>query len=135
MTTIEISNKVKNNLNDPNHNNLKKFEIIVELKNNKTFKFYKNTNEKYCNIIQIIDKIKYNNIKTFELTIYDKLLDTKIYSIKEIFNNKTNDEFYILKNYEIYLEFLNINNFLNCSCFLKNKETDNIIKFFTPPNY
>ena len=137
MSSIEIiNNNLKNNLSDPNNvTNNNKFEIIILLKDNKIFKFFKNTNEMYCNIIKIIDEIKYDSIKEFELNIYDNILNQKIYSIKENIENKLEDEFYVLKNYNIYLELTSIDGFLNCSCYLKKKENLNVVKFFTPPNY
>ena len=133
MSSIEIlNNNLNNNLSDPNNVKISnKFEITILLKDNNKFNFCKNTNEMYCNIVKIIDEIKYNSIKEFELNIYDNILNQKIYSIKENIENKLEDDFYVLKNYNIYLELTSVDSFLNCSCYLKKKNNLDIVKFCT----
>lgn len=132
---IDIESKINSSMNDPNFVDLKQFKLIVKTKDKKTFSFFKNTQEKYCQLINVIDGIDFNDICQFQLIINNKLIDSELVNIKHELNIEDMDteDCYIYKDNEIYLEFLKDNEYTNCYCYLKKLNSNKV--FNTPPNY
>ena len=131
---IDIESKINSSIYNPNFSDIKQFKLILETKDKKTYRFLKNTVEKYCQIINVFDKIDFNKISNFELIINDKLINKELINIKHFLNkdNMDTDDCYIYKDRYIYIEFLNDNNYTNCCCYIKNLSSQ---IFNTPPNY
>ena len=133
-SSIDIESKINSSMNDPNFIDLKQFKLILNTTNKKTFSFFKNTHEKYCQLINVIDGIDFNNIINFQLIINNKMINNELINIKHKFNKEEmeNEDCYIYKDSDIYIEFLKDNNYTNCYCCLKNVNNK---MFNTPPNY
>ena len=108
---IDIESKINSNINDPNFGDIKQFKLIVKTNKN-IYSFFKKTEEKYCQLINI-EIININHV------INKKNMDTK--------------DCYIYKDQEIYIEFLQENNYTNCYCYYKKLNNNKL--FNTPPNY
>lgn len=131
---IDIESKINSSIYDPNSGDIKQFKLIVKT-NEKTYSFFKNTKEKYCQLINVLDKINFDNIIHFELIINDKIFDMELVNIIHFINKDKmdTDDCYIYKDSEIYVEFLKENNYTNCYCYIKKLNNNKI--FNTPPNY
>lgn len=135
MSTSPQEIKIINNKYDPN--DIKEFQLTIRFKNNEQIQIIKTSTEKYCHIISPDDKINSNNIINYQLDIYNKNLNIIIFSIQNSFGNYLDeDNCYIFKNNQLYIEFIKIDHLLQCSCFIKNLSS-NIDQslFYTPPNY
>jgi hypothetical protein len=106
------------------------FEIILFMKNGEPIVIEEISNEKYINLFSYNNKINFNDIKFYELTINFISFDVNKYSIKNKFNNNEN---HIYKDDTIHLEInKNNDNYANCCIYIKN----NVSRLFlTPPNY
>ena len=135
ITKIDIESKINSSMNDPNFGDIKQFKLILETNNKKTFSFFKNTHEKYCQLINVIDGIDFDDIFNFQLIINNKIINTELINIKHQFNKEEmdNEDCYIYRDSDIYIEFLKDNNFTNCYCYIKKLNNNKI--FNTPPNY
>lgn len=133
-STIDIESKLNNNIYNPNSDDIKQFKLIVKTQK-KIYSFFKNTNEKYCQLINIFDKINFNDLISFELIIYNKILNYELININHKISkeNMESDECYIYTDSEIYIEFLKDNDYTNCYCYIKKLNSN--INFNTPPNY
>lgn len=135
MSTSPQEIKIINNKYDPN--DIKEFQLTLKFKNNKEIKIVKLSTEKYCHIISPNDKINSNNIINYQLNIYDKFLNRLLFSIDNSFeDNLDEDNCHVYKNNQLYIEFIKVNAYLQCSCFIKNLHShlDQSL-FYTPPNY
>jgi|SaaInlStandDraft_7_1057024.scaffolds.fasta_scaffold00140_24 hypothetical protein len=104
-------------------NNKKNIYILeVILKDNIIKQFIEHSDDKYCKLILIKDKIKYNDLISFNLTINNEILCEN-----ENINNK-------IKNDKFYIEFNIIKKYIVCNCYIK-KNIYKPIKLYTPPNY
>ena len=131
---IDIESKINSSINDPNFGDIKQFKLILKT-NEKTYSFFKNTEEKYCQLINVLDNIYFDNIIHFELIINNKLINMELVNIAHFINKDKMDadDCYIYRDNEIYIEFLKENNYTNCYCYIK--KLNNNILFNTPPNY
>ena len=131
---IDIESKINSSINDPNFGDIKQFKLILKT-NEKTYSFFKNTEEKYCQLINVLDNIYFDNIIHFELIINNKLINMELVNIAHFINKDKmdSDDCYIYRDNEIYIEFLKENNYTNCYCYIK--KLNNNILFNTPPNY
>ena len=134
---INIQNKINSIISDPDGNNNKKFILSIVYKNKKTFRFIKNTNEKYCKIIDELDNINFDELYLFELEIIDNIYKNKIVNINHLFKNINEEDFYTYKDEIINVEFVKVNKNTTCGCYIKNINNlnNNINRFYTPPNY
>ena len=134
---INIQNKINSIISDPDGNNNKKFILSIVYKNKKTFRFIKNTNEKYCKIIDELDNINFDELYLFELEIIDNIYKNKIVNINHLFKNINEEDFYTYKDEIINVEFVKVNKNTTCRCYIKNINNlnNNINRFYTPPNY
>ena len=100
-----------------------------------TYSFFKNTKEKYCQLINVLDKICFNDITNFELVINNKLINTELVNIIHYLNkeNMDSEDCYIYRDSEIYIEFMKENDYTNCYCYIKKLNNNKL--FNTPPNY
>ena len=135
MSTSPQEIKIINNKYDPN--DIKEFQLTLKFSNNKKLNFSKKSIEKYCHIISPDDRINSQNIISYQLDIYNVYLNTLLFSIEnELGENFYEDNCYIYKNNQLYIEFIKVNNNLQCSCFIKNLNSDlDKSLFYTPPNY
>ena len=133
-STIDIESKLNTSINDPNFGDIKQFKLYIKTKE-KTYSFFKNTEEKYCQLINVLDGINFNDIINFELIINNKIINQELINIKHIIdkNNIDEEDCYIYKDSEIYIEFLKENEFTNCYCYIKKLNNNRL--FNTPPNY
>ena len=133
-STIDIESKINSSINDPNFGDIKQFKLIIKTKE-KTYSFFKNTEEKYCQLINVLDGIYFNDIIKFELIIDNKIINNQLVNIIHNLNkdNMDSDDCYIYKDPEIYIEFLKENNYTNCYCYIKVLNNNKL--FNTPPNY
>ena len=135
MSTSPQEIKIINNKYDPN--DVKEFQLTLRFRDNEQIQIIKTSTEKYCHIISPDDKINSSNIISYQLDIYNKFLNIIIFSIENSFEDNLDEEnCYVYKNNQLYIEFIKINNYLQCSCFIKNlsSNTDQSL-FYTPPNY
>ena len=130
---IDIESKLNNSIYDPNFGDIKQFKLIIET-TKKTFRFFKNTNEKYCQLINDLDKINFDDIINFELIINNKMINKELINIKHRFDKEfmDTDDCYIYRDEDIYIEFIKENDYAVCCCYIKNLSTK---LFNTPPNY
>ena len=130
---IDIESKLNSSMNDPNFGDVKQFKLMVQT-TKKIYSFFKNTEEKYCQLINVLDGIDFCDIIKFELIINNKIINSELINIKHILNkdNIECNDCYIYKDKEIYIEFLKENNYTNCYCYIKNLNNKT---FNTPPNY
>jgi hypothetical protein len=106
------------------------FEIILFFNNREPLIIEETTNNKYINLFSYVNKIKFNDIKFYELNITFISFFINKYSIK---NKLTNLDYHTYKDDIIYLEITkNNNNYSNCCIYINN---ENSRLFFTPPNY
>jgi len=98
--------------------------LDITLKDGTTKQFIEESENKYCKLISIMDKIKYNNLESFKLTINDELLCENKYNSNKVDNEKFYIEFNIIKKYII------------CNCYIKkNIYKKQKVVLYTPPNY
>ena len=128
---IDIESKINSSIHNPNMGDIKNFKIIINTKE-KTYRFSKITNEKYCKLIDVLDKINLNEINFFELIINNKMINQEIVNIKHYVNKVDDDDCYIYKDDNIYIEFLK-DKYTTCCCYIK--DINNTLLFNTPPNY
>ncbi len=107
------------------------FQIILFMKNSEPIVIEKTSSEKYINLFSYNNKINYKDIMFYELNINFISFHINTYSIKNKFNNLS--ENYTLKDDTIYLEInKNNDNYANCCIYITNNSNR---LFFTPPNY
>lgn len=133
-----FENKISNNLYKPDDEDLYEFIITIYYKDFKKINYNKITNDKYCEIFTIYDKVIFNDIKYFELYVLEKKNNKQLLYIKHIFNcDDLQDNYYTYTDNNIYIEFNNnLDDYYNCCCYLKRTLTSNDLSYFyTPPNY
>jgi hypothetical protein len=108
------------------------FELELILNNSEKKMFRKIENRKYCHIIELDDKIFYNDIKNFKITILKIPQRDNAMSIMKD-NIKNNESNYSKKENDIYIEFTkNSVGFAICTCYFVGVDfTDT---FISPPN-
>ena len=133
-SVIDIESKINCSMNDPNSGDVKQFKLTLNT-NKKTYSFFKNTKEKYCQLINVVDKICFNDITNFELVINNKIINTELVNIIHYLNkeNMDSEDCYIYRDSEIYIEFMKENDYTNCYCYIKKLNNNKL--FNTPPNY
>lgn len=132
-SSIDIESKLDKSNYNPNFGDIKQFKLIIETKK-KTYRFFKNTNEKYCQLTNNLDKINYNEIINFELVINNKMINQELINIKHKFDLEIleMDDCYVYRDEDIYIEFMKENKYTTCCCYIKNLNSK---LFNTPPNY
>lgn len=133
-SVIDIESKISGSVYDPNFGDVKQFKLTLET-SKKTYRFLKNTEEKYCQLVSVLDGIDFYDIKNFELVINDKIINNELVYIKQNIKLDSKDiqDCYIYKDNGVYIEFLkDDNHFVNCYCYIQKLSS----RFFnTPPNY
>ena len=119
-STIDIESKLNTSINDPNFGDIKQFKLYIKTKE-KTYSFFK-IPKKYCQLINVLDGINFNDIINFELIINNKIINQELINIKHIIdkNNIDEEDCYIYKDSEIYIEFLKKTNLQIVIVILKN---------------
>ena len=110
------------------------YDLTLNFNNmNESIKFKELLYSKYCNIINYMNKIKFDMIDSYTLTITTKYnYNKEIYSVTNDFI--LTDDMHVFKNDDIYVEFTQNNEgYVNCCIYLK--VLDNNRLFVTPPNY
>ena len=99
---IDIESKINSSINDPNSGDIKQFKLTVKT-NKKIYSFFKNTKEKYCQLINVFDHIYFNDIINFELIINNKIINTELINIIHFLNkdNLDSEDCYIYKDNEL----------------------------------
>ena len=106
------------------------FQIFLNLKDGTIKEYVKVEDKNYTTLLDFNDKIKYNNITNFSLTITKLIIPNESFTLNDNFNIDKK----IYKNIDIYLEFINNeNSYIKCLCTLNSVNSTRL--FFTPPNY
>jgi hypothetical protein len=108
------------------------FELELDLNNSKKKMFRKIVDRKYCHLVELDDKIDYNNIKKFKITILKiPQRDSGISIMQDTI--KDSESNYSKKENDIYIEFTKNNvGFTVCTCYFVGVDFTNT--FISPPN-
>nr|QFG74565.1 MAG: hypothetical protein [Megaviridae environmental sample] len=122
---LKISNSIPNSFKKQYVYNL---ELILH--NNEIVHFNKIKSNTSTKLTTYEDKIKYSEVKEFIINIIVIDGNYHKYKLKDSFNIKNN--FNSFRSNNIYIEFTNKNNNLDCSCHITEFPNKML---FTPPNY
>ena len=95
--------------------------------------FEDTTPEKYINLFTFDNNIKFDNIMSYELTVYVLSLKNIIFKVNQVFT--VNEHIHIYKDSSLYIEITKNSlkdNYANCCIHIT---TDKSRLFFTPPGY
>ena len=108
------------------------YELEILFENNKKKMFRKILDKKYADLIELHDKIKYSDLKSFKIEI-TKIpnRDNRSYIMKDKINKNLNH--FSKKNDDIYIEFSKNNiGYTMCTCYYAG--IDFTETFISPPN-
>lgn len=126
---ILISSPISNSCSLSNENFDKLYYFKLKLKiNNKESNFYSSENKNYSNIITSLNKIKYDDINYYKITVNS--LNTTFELDGNINNQSTS---YVNQANNLFIEFSqDYLGYVNCTCYYVNKDLNNLC--ISPPN-
>ena len=126
-----LKNSLKINSHIPNSSKKEYiYELNLILKDNQVKNFFKIHTDKFIEFDSDELNIDYNLVKNFNLNV--TIINTTPRQYKFSNDIDINEQFNIFQSNNLYIEFNNKNNKLNCNCYVKENNTN---LFLTPPNY
>jgi hypothetical protein len=103
------------------------FKLKLKLNNKETF-FYSSENKNYSNIITSVNKIKYDDINYYKITV-NSLNST--FELDGNINNQSSS--YVNQANNLFIEFSqDYFGYVNCTCYYINNDLNNLC--ISPPN-
>lgn len=120
---IPIPNKSPQcSLSQENFDNLYFFKLQIICNDNDSSYFYYSDTKKHANLIKSFNKIKYDDIVSYEISI--DCFDNNYYLSDEIEHNSS---YYVGKNENLFIEFSQDDlGYAICNCYFINKDLDNM---------
>lgn len=109
-------------LSQENFDNLYFFKLQIICNDNDSSYFYYSDTKKHANLIKSLNKIKYDDIVSYEISI--DCFDNNYYLSDNIEHNSS---YYVGKNENLFIEFSQDDlGYAICNCYFINKDLDNM---------
>ncbi len=109
-------------LSQENFDNMYFFKLQIICNDNESSYFYYSDNKKHANLIKSLNKIKYDDIVSYEISI--DCFDSNYYLSDTIEHNSS---YYVGKNDNLFIEFSQDDlGYAICNCYFINKDLDNM---------